>query len=105
MPPESSPDAFRVELCASLISFYEDVLKVPGAGGHSEARIIKSPLTCRRSPPPAEVSTAAGGEGVTSREATPPVPPAAAAAEAAPAAGKPNRGKGVAVRPVKSKDE
>jgi hypothetical protein len=45
---------------------------------------------------PAEVSTAASGTGVTSREATQPVPPAAAAAEAAQVAGKPNSGKEVA---------
>jgi hypothetical protein len=45
------PDTFRAELRASLISFYEGVLKVPGAGGHPEARIIKQPRTCRRLPP------------------------------------------------------
>ncbi len=57
------PDAFRAELRASLISFYEGVLKVPGAGGRPEARIIKRPPGCRRPPPPpaAEVSTAACG--------------------------------------------
>jgi hypothetical protein len=37
-----TPDDFRAELCAALISFYDGILKVPGAGGRpAEARIIK----------------------------------------------------------------
>ncbi len=44
------PDAFQAELRASLISFYEGVFKVPGAGC-PEARIIKRPPACRRCPP------------------------------------------------------
>ena len=39
-----TPDAFQAELCASLTSFYEDILKVPGAGGRPQAKIIKEAL-------------------------------------------------------------
>jgi hypothetical protein len=45
------PDAFQAELRASLISFYEGVLKVPGACGRPKARIIKRPPACHRRPP------------------------------------------------------
>ena len=36
-----TPDAFRAELRTALISFYEGILKVPGAGGRPVAKIIK----------------------------------------------------------------
>jgi hypothetical protein len=36
-----TPDAFQAELHASLTSFYEDILKVPCAGGRPQAKIIK----------------------------------------------------------------
>ena len=39
-----TPDAFRAELRASLTSFYEDILKVPGAGGRPQAKIITEAL-------------------------------------------------------------
>ena len=44
-----TPDAFRVELHASLTSFYEDILKVPGAGGRPQAKIIKKPEALQQS--------------------------------------------------------
>ena len=95
-----SPDAFRTtELQAALISFYDGVLKVPGAGGRPEAKIIKRRFAGKLAddppaapaPPPAEVSTAASGAGDTSPEATPAAPAAgeAAAATEAPAAATP----------------
>ena len=43
-----TPDAFRAELRASLTSFYEDILKVPGAGGRPQAKIIKHLKLCSR---------------------------------------------------------
>jgi hypothetical protein len=43
-----TPAAFRAELRASLTSFYEDILKVPGAGGRPQAKIIKRWKLCRR---------------------------------------------------------
>ena len=110
-----TPDDFRAELCTALISFYEGILKVPGACGRPAAQIIKrrfagkpadAPPAAAASPPaaaappPAEVSTAAGGAGVTSRDPTPD-PPAAAAAEAALAAGKQTRVKGGAGKGAK----
>ena len=60
-----TPDAFRAELCASLTSFYEDILKVPGAGGRPQAKIIKRWKLCRqasssRTPIAAEGGTAEG---------------------------------------------
>ncbi len=36
-----APDDFRAELRTALISFYEGILKVPGAGGRPVAKIIK----------------------------------------------------------------
>ncbi len=96
---------------ATLISYYDGILKVPGAVGRPVAQIIKrcflgKPSCCRRPAPaathaPAPAAAApspaegAGGVGVRSRDVTPaPVPPApdeaaaaAAAARASPAAG------------------
>jgi hypothetical protein len=43
-----TPDAFRAELRASPTSFYEDILKVPCAGGRPQAKIIKHRKLCRR---------------------------------------------------------
>jgi hypothetical protein len=39
-----TPAAFRAELRASLTSFYEDILKVPGAGRRPQAKIITEAL-------------------------------------------------------------
>ncbi len=51
-----TPDGFQAELCASLTSFYEDMLKVPGAGGRPQAKIIKCRFarSSAAKPPPAE---------------------------------------------------
>ena len=102
-----TPDDFRAELRAALISHYDGILKVPGAAGRPVDQIIKrrflgkpavdpaavdAPAPAAAAPPPAE---GAGGAGVRSRDVTPaPVPPVpdeaaatAAAARASPAAG------------------
>jgi hypothetical protein len=98
------PAAFRAELRAALNAFYEGILKIPGAGGRPEAKIIKrrfagqladvppadpSPPPAAAGPPSVEIASAAVRAGSASREATP-APPAAgeaaAAAEAEPAA-------------------
>jgi hypothetical protein len=88
---------FRVELRAPLISFYEGILKVPGADGRPTAQIIKPRFTGKPAvapppaapepepepePAPAPAPAPAGGSGVPFRGASP-EPSAAAAAEAA----------------------
>jgi hypothetical protein len=62
-----TPDAFRAELRASLTSFYKDILKVPGAGGRPQAKIIKRRFAGKPAdepadadPPSAEVPPAVG---------------------------------------------
>ncbi len=44
-----TPDYFQTdsELCYSLTSFYEGILKVPGAGGLLQPKIIKHSLTTK----------------------------------------------------------
>jgi hypothetical protein len=42
-----TPDDFWTELRDSLTSFYEGVLKVPGAGGRPQPKIIKRRFTTK----------------------------------------------------------
>jgi hypothetical protein len=75
-----TPDAFRAELRTALISFYEGILKVPGAGGRPVAKIIKRRFAGKHAdahePAPVPAPAPAGGD---SRAETP-------APDAAPAA-------------------
>ena len=116
------PAAFRAELRAALNAFYEGILKIPGAGGRPEAKIIKrrfagqladvppadhGPPPAEAGPTPAEIASAAGGAGRASREATPAPQAAGAAAAAAEAepvpapAAKGNRGRGGGTKSTK----
>ncbi len=86
-----TPAAFRAQLCTALISYYYCILKIPGAPGQPEAKIIKRQFLAQPAadaapepaaaapaaavPPPAE---GADGARIGSRDVTPaPVPPAA----------------------------
>jgi hypothetical protein len=52
LPPDAFRGEIRAELSASLISFYEGVLKVPGAGRRPEAKIIKRRFAVQRADDP-----------------------------------------------------
>ena len=115
---ESMPaDDFRSELRSALVSYYDGILKIPGAAGRPEAKLIKRTFNARRSvdppaaadPPPADPAPppAAGADEDPGR--TPPPaergsPPAASPAVAAAAAGAKgnNRGRGVAAKGTKA---
>ena len=85
-----TPDDFRAELRTALISFYEGILKIPGAGGRPVAKIIKRRFAGKHvdahepAPAPADGAAADGAPdgapaGGDSRSETP-VPEAAPAA-------------------------
>jgi hypothetical protein len=84
-----TPDDFWADLRTALISFYEGILKVPGAGGRPVAKIIKRRFAGKHAdahePAPAPAPAPADGAperapaGGDSRAETP-VPEAAPAA-------------------------
>ena len=69
-----TPDDFWADLHTALISFYEGILKVPGAGGRPVAKIIKRRFA---------------GKHADAHEPAP--APAPAPADGAPADGAPDR--------------
>ena len=74
-----TPDDFWAKLCTALISFYEGILKVPGAGGRPVAKIIKRSFA---------------GKHADAHEPAPapaPAPADGAPADGAPADGAPDR--------------
>ena len=94
-----TPADFRTQLRTALISYYDGILKLPGAAGQPEAKIIKrqfharpaadavpQPAAAAAAPAAAVSPPAEGAEGaqIGSRDVTPaPVPPEAAEAAAA----------------------
>jgi hypothetical protein len=89
------PDAFLAELRTVLISLYEGILKVPGAGGRPVAKIIKRRFTGKHAdahepaPAPADGAAADGAAAAGAPDGAPaggdsradtPVPEAAPAA-------------------------
>ncbi len=86
---EMPTDEFWTDLRDSLISFYEGVLKVPGAGGRPQAKIIKhrfaaKPATgAQANTSDTSIVPAASADGSHSRAPTPVPAPAAAEEQAA----------------------
>jgi hypothetical protein len=76
-----TPDAFRAELRTALISFYEGILKVPGAGGRPVAKNIKRRFAGKHADAPAPAPAPTDG-----------APTDGAPADGAPADGAPADG-------------
>jgi hypothetical protein len=81
-----TPDAFRAELRASLTSFYEEILKVPGAGGRPQAKIIKRRFAKKPADEPADAPPSAEVPPAVGCRAPSPAPAEAGEAAAAEAA-------------------
>ncbi len=73
-----TPADFRAQLRTALISYYDGILKVPGAAGQPEAKIIKRQFFAQ---PPAEPPADAAEQGAAAPAAA--VPPPAAEADTA----------------------
>ena len=75
---------FRSELRSALISYYDGILKIPGACGRPEAQVFKRSFNARRSvDPPAAAAAAAPPPDDPARPQDAPAPaPAPAPAEA-----------------------
>ena len=75
---------FRSELRSALISYYDGILKIPGACGRPEAQVIKRTFNARRSvdPPACAAAAAAGAAPPPDDPARPQDAPAPAPAEA-----------------------
>jgi len=75
-------DDFRSELRSALISYYDGILKIPGACGRPEAQAFKRSFNARRSVDPPAVAAAAAAAAPPDDTARPQDAPAPAPAEA-----------------------
>jgi hypothetical protein len=75
-------DDFRSELRSALISYYDGILKIPGACGRPEAQAFKRSFNARRSVDPPAVAAAAAAAPPPDDTARPQDAPAPAPAEA-----------------------
>ena len=75
-------DDFRSELRSALISYYDGILKIPGACGRPEAQAFKRSFNARRSVDPPAAAAAAAAAPPPDDTARPQDAPAPAPAEA-----------------------